>query len=232
MRIWIGTSGFSYPEWKGSFYPADLPAKKMLPYYSERFPTVEINNTFYRMPSPDMVEGWTSQVPEEFRFILKAPQRITHKERLKDSGDSLAAFVRAAEKLGPRKGPFLFQLPPFSKVDVPRLTDFLALIPEGERAAFEFRHESWFNDEVYAALRVKGAALCISDTEKLSTPFVATASWGYLRLREMEYGEAELQKWADQVRAQQWTECFIFLKHEDAGIGPRLAKRLMEILGC
>lgn len=232
MKIWIGTSGFSYPEWKGSFYPEKIPGKEMLKYYSERFPTVEINNTFYRMPAPAMVEGWTKEVPEEFRFILKAPQRITHRERLKDSNESLDAFIRAAQMLGARKGPFLFQLPPFQKVDVPKLKEFLSIFPATERAAFEFRHESWFTDEVYATLREKGAALCISDTEKLSTPFVATASWGYLRLREMEYGEAELQKWAEQVRAQPWTECFVFLKHEDAGIGPRLAKRLREILGC
>lgn len=230
MRVWIGTSGFSYPEWKGSFYPEDLPAKKMLGYYSERFNTVEINNTFYRMPSPDVVESWTRGVPEQFRFVLKAPQRITHRERLKESGDSLAAFVRAAEKLGPRKAPFLFQLPPFFKADVARLSEFLAIVPAGERAAFEFRHDSWFTEETYTALRTRGAALCISDTEKLRTPFVATTAWGYLRLRDAEYGEDELRRWADQLRAQTWEEAFVFFKHEEAGKGPQLARKLRDIL--
>jgi uncharacterized protein YecE (DUF72 family) len=231
MRIWIGTSGFSYPEWKGSFYPGDLPAKQMLHYYGERFNTVEINNTFYRMPSGDLVEGWTREVPEQFRFVLKAPQRITHRERLEGSADSLGAFVRAAAHLGPRKAPFLFQLPPFFRADLLRLAGFLAIVPAGERVAFEFRHESWFQQETWDALKAGGAALCISDTEKLSTPFVATAPWGYLRLRDVEYDDAALQRWADQVRAQQWEEAFIFFKHEEAGRGPKMAQRLREILG-
>jgi len=231
MRIWIGTSGFSYPEWKGTFYPKELKAKQMLSYYSERFPTVEINNTFYRMPSPETVENWTKEVPQDFRFVLKAPQRITHQERLKNSADSLAAFVRASESLGARKAPFLFQLPPFLKVDVPTLSAFLDIVPAGERLAFEFRHESWFTDEVYAALRARGAALCISETDTLSTPFVATASWGYLRLREVEYSEEDLRGWAERIKAQPWDECFVFFKHEDAGTGPKLGRALRDILG-
>ena len=230
MRVWTGTSGFSYPEWKGKFYPKGLPAKKMLSFYSGRFPTVEINASFYRMPSPETVAAWTHEVPDEFRFILKAPQQITHRERLKGSEETLARFVEVSQQLGSRKGPFLFQLPPFFKVDVARLQEFLALVPKTERVAFEFRHVSWFCDETYTALREANAALCVADSEKLTTPFVATTNWGYLRLRDLEYDDAALRQWAKQVQAQSWTEAFVFFKHEESGKGPELGRRFQAMV--
>src|SRR5262245_56057918 len=223
MRVLAGTSGFSYKEWKGSFYPEDLPAEEMLAYYSARLPAVEINNTFYRMPKPSLLEGWAAQVPAEFRFILKASQRITHRKRLKEAGDEVAYFFQTASTLGDRLGPTLIQLPPNLKKDLPRLESFLSVLPEGPRVAFEFRHASWFEDDVFAALRAKGAALCIAEDEELATPLVATAGWGYLRLRRQDYDDAAVAAWAERVRAQTWTEAYVFFKHEDAGPGPRLA---------
>src|SRR5262252_7933757 len=183
MRVLAGTSGFSYKEWKGSFYPEDLPAAGMLAYYAERLPAVEINNTFYRMPKPALLEGWSAEVPEEFRFILKASQRITHFKRLKDAGSEVEYFFGVASTLGDRLGPALFQLPPNLKKDLPRLQAFLSILPAGRRAAFEFRHASWFEDDVFEALRAASAALCIAEDEELATPLVPTAGWGYLRLR-------------------------------------------------
>jgi len=223
MRVRAGTSGFSYKEWKGSFYPEDLHADAMLHYYSERLPAVEINNTFYRMPKPALLEGWAAEVPEDFRFVLKASQRITHFKRLKDAGDEVAYFFQVAATLGGRLGPALFQLPPNLKKDLPRLSDFLAVLPENGRAAFEFRHATWFEDDVFEALRARGAALCIAEDEELATPLVATAPWGYLRLRRQDYDETAVGAWADKVRGQSWDEAYVFFKHEDAGSGPRLA---------
>ena len=231
MRVLAGTSGFSYKEWKGSFYPEDLPAEKMLTYYAERLPAVEINNTFYRMPKPALLESWAAQVPAEFRFILKASQRITHRKRLKEAGDEVAYFFQTANILGDRLGPTLIQLPPNLKKDLPRLEAFLAVLPEGARAAFEFRHASWFEDDVYAALRAKGAALCIAEDEELATPLVATAPWGYLRLRRQDYDDAAVAGWADKVRAQSWSEALVFFKHEDAGSGPKLARSFLDRFG-
>jgi len=229
MRVLVGTSGFSYKEWKGSFYPEDLPAEAMLRYYSERLPADEINNTFYRMPKPALLEGWAAQVPEAFRFVLKASQRITHHKRLKEAGDEVAYFFGVAATLGERLGPALFQLPPNLKKDLPRLEAFLGTIPAGRRAAFEFRHASWFEEDVFEALRSRGAALCIAEDEDLATPLVATADWGYLRLRRQDYSEADVAAWAERVRAQQWGEAYVFFKHEDAGAGPKLAARLQEL---
>ena len=228
MRVLAGTSGFSYKEWKGSFYPEDLPAEEMLAYYSARLPAVEINNTFYRMPKPSMLEGWAAQVPAEFRFILKASQRITHRKRLKEAGDEVAYFFQTASTLGERLGPTLFQLPPNLKKDLPRLEAFLEVLPPRAPAAFEFRHASWFEDDVFGALRAKGAALCVAEDEELATPLVATADWGYLRLRRQDYDDAAVAGWADKVRAQAWTEAFVFFKHEDAGSGPKLAAELLR----
>jgi uncharacterized protein YecE (DUF72 family) len=230
MRVLAGTSGFSYKEWKGSFYPEDLAAEKMLQFYSQRLPAVEINNTFYRMPKPALLESWAAQVPEEFRFVLKASQRITHHKRLKEAGEEVAYFFRVASTLGGRLGPALFQLPPNLKKDLPRLTDFLALLPADARAAFEFRHASWFEDDVYEALRARGAALCIAEDEELATPLVPTAGWGYLRLRRQDYGDADVASWAERLRAQTWSEAYVFFKHEDAGAGPRLAAQLLEAI--
>ncbi len=228
MRVLAGTSGFSYKEWKGSFYPEDLPAEDMLAYYSARLPAVEINNTFYRMPKPSMLEGWAAQVPAEFRFILKASQRITHRKRLKEAGDEVAYFFQTAATLGERLGPTLFQLPPNLKKDLPRLEAFLEVLPPKAPAAFEFRHASWFEDDVFAALRAKGAALCVAEDEELATPLVATAPWGYLRLRRQDYDDGAVAGWAEKVRAQPWSEAFVFFKHEDAGSGPKLAAEFLR----
>ncbi|HVQ53570.1 MAG TPA: DUF72 domain-containing protein, partial [Thermoanaerobaculia bacterium] len=210
MRVLTGTSGFSYKEWKGTFYPEDLAADAMLAYYAERLPAVEINNTFYRMPKPALLEGWAAQVPEAFRFVLKASQRITHHKRLKEAGDEVAYFFGVAATLGERLGPALFQLPPNLKKDLPRLDAFLQTIPEGRRAAFEFRHASWFEEDVFHALRSRGAALCIAEDEELATPLVATADWGYLRLRRQDYGDADVAAWAERVRGQKWDEAYVF----------------------
>jgi uncharacterized protein YecE (DUF72 family) len=231
MRVRVGTSGYSYPEWKGSFYPDDLPASKMLRFYAERFPTVEANNTFYKMPTAKTLAQWIAQVPPSFVFGVKAPQRITHKERLVDSGPSLKFFLEATETLGVQRGPLLFQLPPFQKKDVERLKSFLALIPKGVEAALEFRHESWFDAETLEALRAAGASLVISESEKIAAPVEATAPWGYLRLRREDYVDADLVAWAQKIRAQPWTHAYVYFKHEDAGVGPQYGKRLIELLG-
>ena len=228
MRVLAGTSGFSYKEWKGSFYPEDLPAEEMLSYYASRLPAVEINNTFYRMPKPALLESWAAQVSPEFRFILKASQRITHRKRLKEAGDEVAYFFQTASTLGDRLGPTLIQLPPNLKKDLPRLESFLGVLPSGASAAFEFRHASWFEDDVFAALKAKGAALCIAEDEDLATPLVATAPWGYLRLRRQDYDEAAVAAWAEKTRGQPWSEAFVFFKHEDAGSGPKLAGEFLK----
>ena len=230
LRVLAGTSGFSYKEWKGSFYPEDLPAPRMLAYYAERLPAVEINNTFYRMPKPALLEGWAAEVPPEFRFVLKASQRITHFKRLKEAGDEVAYFFGVAAVLGERLGPALFQLPPNLKKDLPRLEAFLETIPQDRRPAFEFRHASWFEDDVFEALRRKGAALCIAEDEELATPLVATAGWGYLRLRRQDYGDEAVAAWAEKVRGQPWSEAYVFFKHEDAGAGPRLAAQFLSVI--
>ena len=228
MRIRAGTSGWSYKEWKGFFYPEKLPAKDMLRYYAERFPTVEVNNTFYRLPNMTTLEGWLAQVPEDFSFVLKASKRITHDKRLKDVGDSVEYLLRTSGTLGSRLGPFLIQLPPNMKKDVPRLRDFLAIFPA--RAAFEFRHVSWYDDEVYQALRERNAAWCIADTgEEGDPPFESTADWGYLRLRRVAYEEADLKSYADRIRAQSWGEAYVFFKHEDEARGPAFAGRFLDL---
>lgn len=232
MNLYVGTSGYSYKEWKGTFYPEDLPEKQMLRYYGERFRTVEINNTFYRMPKPTVLEGWAAEVPVDFKFVLKASQRITHMQRLKDASDSVAYLLKVAEVLKERLGPLLFQLPPYLKRDVPRLRDFLSLLPPQRRAAFEFRHQSWFDSEVFDLLREHRAVLCIAEAEnELEIPFVSTADWGYLRLRRPDYGDVELGSWVKRVRQQEWSDAFIFFKHEDEGKAPVMAKRFLELAG-
>ena len=223
-RLWTGTSGFSYKEWKGSFYPEKLPATKMLEYYSRQLSSVEINNTFYRLPRAEMLEKWAAQVPDDFAFVLKASRRITHMKRLKDAGDPLDYLVTTAVgALGARLGPILFQLPPYLRKDVERLRDFLAIVPDTVRAAFEFRHESWFGDDVYQALADHGAALVTADTGEGEAPVVETAGFGYARLRRPGYGEAELAEWAAALRRSAWSDVFVFFKHEDEGAGPRMA---------
>jgi uncharacterized protein YecE (DUF72 family) len=230
MNFYIGTSGYSYPKWKGSFYPAKLPAKQMLGFYSTRFRSVEINSSYYRLPTASAVETWTSQVPADFRFILKAPEEITHRRRLVGAEQLVSSFLEVADTLKERLGPLLFQLPPNFKKDMPRLRAFLALLTPGCRAAFEFRHPSWFDDEVFGLLRDRQTALCIADAEDdLEVPFVATAEWGYLRLRRPDYDDAALKAWAERMRAQTWRDCFVFFKHEDSGKGPQLASRVLEL---
>lgn len=229
MEIRAGTSGFAYREWKGSFYPEDLKSADMLPYYAERFGSVEINNTFYRMPSEKVLGDWASQVPAGFTFVLKANRQITHFKRLKEeSYEPLDYFCSKATMLGDRLGPVLFQLPPNLKKDVPRLAAFLARVPAEIRPALEFRHASWLDDETYDALRAADAALVIAETEEEQTPLVATASWGYLRLRKVDYAPGEVEGWAERVRGRAWSEAWVFFKHEDEGTGPRLATRFLE----
>jgi uncharacterized protein YecE (DUF72 family) len=230
-QLYTGTSGFAYKEWKGSFYPEDLPNDDMLRYYASHFRACEINNSFYRIPAEKTLRQWSEQVPAEFRFILKATQKITHFTRLKaEARDSLEYFIATARALSDQLGPILFQLPPNMKADVPRLSAFLDFMPVHVRAAFEFRHASWFDDAVFDVLRSKGAALCIADTEEQQTPKVATTTeWGYLRLRRVEYRPSDLADWARWLATQTWQDSYVFFKHEDAGTGPRLAKEFEKI---
>jgi len=230
MNLYVGTSGYSYKEWKGSFYPADLSDKKMLHFYGGQFKSVEINNTFHRMPTVSLLEAWASQVPEHFKFVLKAPQQITHIKRLKDADEPMSYLVDITGVLNERLGALLFQLPPNLKKDLPRLHDFLALLPPQRRVAFEFRHQSWFDDEVFDLMRRNDAALCIADAESdLEVPFVPTARWGYVRLRRPDYQQAELKRWAKLVLEQGWSDTFVFFKHEDEAKGPLMAKAFLEL---
>jgi uncharacterized protein YecE (DUF72 family) len=231
MTVWIGTSGYNYPEWRGTFYPDRWPAAKMLPYYAERFRTVEVNYTFYRMPSARTVAGWAAETPPGFRLALKAPQRVTHHARLRDVADPLRYFLDTARGLGDKLGPVLFQLPPNFRQDVGRLQDCLALVPPDVRCAWEFRHPSWLADEVYAVLRAANAALCVADTAEATTPLVATADFGYFRLRDEGYQAADLDRWAAAVRRPDWRETFVYFKHEASGAGPAFAADLAARLG-
>ena len=232
MNIWIGTSGFQYAEWKGNFYPEDLPAAKMLPYYAERLTTTEINYTFHRIPAAKTIENWNKLTPEKFRFALKAPQKITHWSKLRDCGDTMRYFHDVASGLGEKLGPVLFQLPPNFKKDTFLLADFVNCFPTGMRAAFEFRHESWFGDDVWEIFKSRNVALCIAETEDFATPQIATANFGYLRLRREDYAKIDIERWAEFAREQKerWSDAFIYFKHEEAGIGPKLAKQMMELL--
>jgi uncharacterized protein YecE (DUF72 family) len=230
MRVLAGTSGWQYREWRGSFYPEDIAIDGMLTYYGDHFPAVEVNNTFYRLPKESVLRGWAEQVPDGFRFVLKASRRITHSARLKEEAvDPLTYLLRTAAALGDHLGPILFQLPPNLKKDVPRLTGFLDHLPAGTRAAFEFRHPSWHDDDVVDALRARNLALCVASTESEETPLHATARYGYLRLRKEAYDEGELAAWTDRIRGQPWDEAYVFFKHEDEGTGPRLAARFMDL---
>jgi len=230
VNLHVGTSGYSYKEWKGSFYPKNLPAAQMLEYYGERFGAVEINNTFYRMPKASVLEDWAGRVPGDFRFALKAPQSITHFKRLKDAGESVAYFLREAVALQERLGPLLFGLPPNFKKDVPRLRVFLELLPKERRIAFEFRHESWFDEEVFKVMRDRQVALCVVEAEDgPKVRQIATADWGYVRLRLPDYSDADLKQWLKWIRQQKWGETFVFFKHEDEAKGPEFARRLIEL---
>jgi uncharacterized protein YecE (DUF72 family) len=222
-----GASGYSFKEWKGSFYPADMKPDRMLPFYAERLPTVEINNTFYQMPKTAVLENWAQSTPPEFRFAIKASRRITHMSRLKadSAADSVAFLYGNLAALGAKRGPVLFQLPPFLGKDLPRLNDFLKLLPQGHRAAFEFRNESWFADDVYAALKDAGASLCLSEREdNAPPPLVETAPWGYVRLRLELYSDEDLRRWAQRLAATAWSEIFVYFMHEPTA--PDYASRL------
>lgn len=232
--ILVGTSGYNYPEWKGSFYPPDLPAAKMLPYYASKFHTVEINYSFYRMPTSKIVAGWAAQVPAGFRFTLKAPKRITHDKRLRaaEVADALQAFVSVAGELGPRLGALLFQLPPNFKKDLPLLNEFLSLLPPKLTAAFEFRHDSWLDDEVYAALGARNIALCIADSEKRQTPAMTTADYAYFRLRDEGYQDADIARWTGSVKdlGGKCSDVFVYFKHEDEGKGAAFGQQMLRLL--
>jgi uncharacterized protein YecE (DUF72 family) len=230
MNLYVGTSGYSYPKWKGKFYPKDLPAKGMLRYYGENFRSVESNSTFRGMPEPENLKRWAADVPVDFKFALKAPQRITHIKRLKDSKELVSEVFEVGEVLGKRLGPVLLQLPPNFRKDATRLREFLALLPNGSRAAFEFRHESWFDDEIFELLKKRNVALCVAEADnELEVPFVATTDWGYLRLRREDYSDAELKAWVKKVQKQDWSDAFIYFRHEDTGKGPKFANRFLEL---
>ncbi len=230
--IWVGTSGYNYPEWKGSFYPRDLPQAKMLPYYAARFPTVEINYTFYRMPTEKLVAGWAAQTPSPYKLTLKAPRRITHDSRLRNCGPLLAAFCGVAGSLGDKLGALLFQLPPNAKKDLALFDAFLNDLPPGAKAAFEFRHPSWFDDEVVGRLRQRNLALCIADSEKLSTPVHITADYAYFRLRDEGYQADDIARWGDTIGGTTagCRDVFVYFKHEEEGKGPEFARQLMDRL--
>jgi uncharacterized protein YecE (DUF72 family) len=231
--IWIGTSGFQYPEWKGTFYPRDLAVKKMLAYYAARFSTTEINYSFRRIPSVTTLSNWSAETPVNFRFSLKALQEITHVKELRDCDEVLTRFWEAAVTLKEKLGVILFQLPPYFRKDISVLNDFLALFPREMKSAFEFRHESWFNEEVFDSLRSRNVALCIADSEKLRTPVVTTADYGYFRLRDQGYTRTDIARWAATIAAQQkqLKDIYVYFKHEESGLGPKFADQLKKVLG-
>jgi uncharacterized protein YecE (DUF72 family) len=230
MNLYVGTTGYSYKEWKGSFYPEKLPAKEMLAYYAVRLRAVEINNTFYRRPQKTVLENWKEQVPHGFKFSVKAPQTITHFRRLKDAHEQTKYFLETVATLDDRLGPILFQLPSNMKKDLERLETFLTSLPAGTRSAFEFRHPTWFDDDVLELLSKGNFALCISDTDELPVSHIdKTADWGYLRLRRINYSEKNLRQWVKRMREQNWQDSFVFFKHEDEGSGPKLAAQFMKL---
>lgn len=231
MTVLVGTSGYNYPEWRGTFYPEKFGTDKMLAFYAERFPTVEINYTFYRMPTEKLLKGWADGTPDRFTFTLKAPRRITHDARLQRCEDTLQTFCSIARTLGPKLGVLLFQLPPNFKKDAPVLRAFVDQLPEGTRAAFEFRHPSWLDAETYDILRRRQEALCIADSEKLSTPVEVTADYAYFRLRDEGYQQPDIERWAETIRSLPVAQSFVYFKHEEQGLGPDFARRLVEAVG-
>ena len=231
MRLHVGTSGYNFPEWKGSFYPPKLPSAKWLEYYAQQLGTVEINYTFYRMPNAKTVAGWDASTPESFVFVLKAPQKITHIARLRNIDESLRVFLDTVRNLHAKLGAVLFQLPPNFKKDIARLGDLLTQFPSDVRAACEFRHASWWSDDVYELLRSTNTALCIADTEEGTTPEIATANFGYVRLRDEGYGVEALRGWRKKIQALEsaWTDAYVFFKHEEKGVGPKLAREFAQL---
>jgi len=232
VKLWVGTSGYSYKEWLGNFYPERLAAKEMLRFYTSRLPAVEINNTFYRLPKESVLLSWAEQAPADFRFVLKAPQKITHVKRLKDAEAEVEYLFRVGKALGSNAGAVLFQLPPHLRKDIERLKNFLSLLPGDDAVAFEFRHPSWFDDEVFSCLRESNCALCAAETdENESSSLISTAAWGYVRLRSSEYSRDDLLRWKERIFSQQWDHAYVFFKHEDEGIGPKLAAEFIELVG-
>jgi len=236
VKILAGTSGYAFKEWKGNFYPSELKDDGFLGYYATKFPTVEINNTFYRLPKENVLMEWAAQVPQNFTFALKASQRITHHARLKEeAADTVDFLLRNTAKLGDRLGPILFQLPPNLKKDVNRFRVFLGLLPSDRRYVFEFRHESWFDDEVYDAMRERDIAMCVAEQDDFKCPVVCTATWGYLRLHKLDYQAADLTNWANCVTTQQWKEAYVFFKHdetENGGSGPPAVSTFVSACNC
>lgn len=231
MKVYAGTSGYAYEEWKGSFYPSDLRPDGFLRHYAGRLPAVEVNNTFYRMPRSNVIAAWVAEVPDGFRFVLKASRRITHQARLSHAEQAMEYLVSAVRGLGEHRGPTLFQLPPDLRLDLERLERFLPLVPDDLPAAFEFRHPSWHTGEVFELLRARGAALVTSDDDgEEEGTIVPTAPFGYLRLRRTDYDDGGIARWADRIRVQPWDEVWVFLKHEDGGEAPRLAQEMLDLL--
>ena len=229
-RVFVGTSGYNYPEWRGTFYPEKFSTNKMLAYYAERFPTVEINYTFYRMPTEKLLSGWADGTPDAFTFTLKAPRRITHDSKLQRCEDTLQAFCRIAGTLGPKLAVLLFQLPPTFKKDLGVLRSFVDLFPDGTRAAFEFRHTSWLEPDTFDVLRARNVALCVADSEKMSTPVELTANYAYFRLRDEGYQQPDIDRWGTTIRTVNVPDAFVYFKHEEQGLGPDFAKRLIAAL--
>lgn len=230
MKLWVGTSGYSYKPWLGNFYPEGLAAKEMLRFYASRLPAVEINNTFYRLPKESVLQSWAEQVPGDFRFVLKAAQKITHVKRLKESADEVEYLFRVTAVLGVKTGAILFQLPPNLKKDLARLQNFLSILPSDRAVAFEFRHPSWFDDEVFARLHEHNCAFCTAEMDESdNSTLVPTATWGYVRLRRAEYSRSDLVNWKERLLSQPWDHAYVFFKHEDEGIGPKLAAEFLEL---
>lgn len=236
MKIHVGTSGYAFKEWQGAFYPEKIPAKAMLGFYAERLRTVEINYTFYHLPTPEVLGGWAARVPDGFSFALKASQIITHRKRLRQAEAETAFFFQSLAALGNKAGPVLFQFPPFFHADPAILAAYLPLLPAGRRCAFEFRHPSWLVPEVMALLRAHGHSLCQADTdENPLSELISTADWGYLRLRRTDYSEAELGRWLARIQAQPWRNAYLFFKHEDdarAAKGPKRAIYFQQLAGA
>jgi len=230
VKVLAGTSGYAFKEWKGNFYPQELKDDGMLGYYASKFPAVEINNTFYRLPRENVLRDWAAQVPETFTFALKASQRITHFARLKEESSTLVDFLlKNTATLGNRLGPILFQLPPNMQKDVNRFRGFLGLLPSDRRYVFEFRHESWFDDEVYAAMRERDIAMCIAEQDDFSCPMVCTSTWGYLRLHKLDYSPDELAEWARCVASQTWDSAYVYFKHDEGvGSGPPAVQAFVD----
>jgi uncharacterized protein YecE (DUF72 family) len=233
MEVYVGTSGYSYKEWKGQFYPDKISPKEMLRFYSEHFGTVEINNTFYHMPTESVLASWVEQVPDDFVFAFKAPQVITHLKRLKNVGQETEYLLRTLSVLGERLGPILFQFPKSFHADHSTLKDFLPLIPRTMSCAFEFRSPSWLDAGIHDLLRERGCSLCIADSDENQTnEIIATAPWGYLRLRRSDYTDADLSRWMEGILLQKWKRAFVFFKHdEEAKKGPEMAIRFHQLIG-